>query len=138
MRIPLNMIAFAALAMSASAGAQSESPADADLVAGGQYTAELNQSNHRWQLLPADGRDVEINAESCPVGAPVPNGLWLLVTGADGRPELLAPSTTVLPAGASEHVALRACDDAASDGISLPQSVIDLLTASSGAVYIHD
>jgi len=56
-----------------------------------------------------------------------------------GRPELLAPSVTRLPAGYAERVQLRACGEAG-DGrpaIELPQVLIDVLAERTGAIYVR-
>jgi hypothetical protein len=43
---------------------------------------------------------------------------------------------TRLPAGASDHIALRACDQAHGRELAVPQTVLDLLAANTGAVYV--
>jgi hypothetical protein len=103
---------------------------------GSQYTATLDQSHNQWRLQPVNGQDVIINTGSCSTGAMVPTGVWLLVLDAQGRPELLAPSVTRLPAGRSDRVALRACDQAHDRQLAVPQSVLDLLSTNTGAIYV--
>jgi hypothetical protein len=112
--------------------------ADPVYVAGSQYTAILDQASQHWQLLPASGQVLDISSTACKAGAPIADGVWLLVLDADGRPSLVAPSTTALPAGAADHVALRACDESAGDdAVFAPQELIDLLAINTGAIYVQ-
>ena len=110
--------------------------ADAVYAAGSQYTARLDQTRNRWQLRPLDGNDVEINAGSCATGFVAPTGVWLLTVDGDGSAELIAPSATHLPAGSPDHVALRACDQASGQQLAVPRTVLALLAANTGAVYV--
>ena len=103
---------------------------------GSQYTATLDQTGNQWRLQPLDGRDVVIDMGTCATGAMVAPGVWLLVLDDQGRPELLAPSVTQLPAGKPERIALRACDKAQGRQLAVPQRVLDLLAANTGAVYV--
>ena len=123
---------------SASAFAGASTNAEPLYTASNQYTAVLDQARQHWQIRPAEGAIVDIQASDCRAGATIPAGLWLLVTEADGRAELVAPSATVLPAGAPDHIALRDCS-ATGDGpaIAVPQSVIELLKANTGAIYVQ-
>ena len=105
-------------------------------VPGGQYTATLDQTQNVWRFLPMNGQDVVVDAGSCSTGAMAPTGVWLLQLDRSGRPELVAPSVTPLPAGASDHIALRACDQARGRELAVPQTVLDLLMANAGAVYV--
>jgi len=109
---------------------------EAIFVAGGQYTATLEQTQNRWRFLPMNGQDVVVDAGRCANGAMAPVGVWLLQLDRQGRPELVAPSVTRLPAGASDHIALRACDQARGRELAVPQTVLDLLAANTGAVYV--
>jgi hypothetical protein len=111
-------------------------PAEPVYVAGGQYTATLDQTQNVWRFLPMNGQDVVIDAGSCSTGAMAPAGVWLLQLDRNGRPELLAPSTTRLPAGSPDHIALRNCDQARGNELAVPQTVLDLLAANTGAVYV--
>lgn len=114
-----------------------EIQADDVYQAGGQYTAVLNSSNSQWQVLPSDGQDFAIQLQgNCHSNAKVPTGLWLLTRDAEGKPELLAPSQTVLPAGHSGHIAIVACDENPSEGIAVPASVIQYLSDNTGAIYV--
>jgi hypothetical protein len=138
MRSSLISLLLAAALVPAVAGAQTPESDTTQYIAGSQYTAELNQTNGHWRLMPAGGQDVVIDTGTCPTGTVLPKGLWLLVRDADGRPELLAPSTTPLPAGSPDRIAIRACDKAGGNTLAVPQVVIDLLTANTGAVLLDD
>lgn len=107
-------------------------------VPGGQYTATLDQTQNVWRFLPMNGQDVLIDAGTCSTGAMAPAGVWLLLRDARGRPELVAPSTTRLPSGSPDRIALRACDQASGRELAVPQAVLDLLAASTGAIYVGD
>lgn len=109
---------------------------EAVYIPGGQYTATLDQTQNTWRFLPINGQDVVIDAGSCATGAMAPTGVWLLQLDRAGRPELVAPSATRLPAGASDHISLRACDQAHGRELAVPQTVLDLLAANTGAVYV--
>ena len=112
--------------------------ADDIYQAGSQYTAVLNTGNSQWQVLPSDGQDFAIQVQdNCHSNAKVPHGLWLLTRDANGKPELLAPSQTVLPAGHSGHIAIVGCDENQADGIAVPASVIQYLSDNTGAVYVE-
>jgi len=111
--------------------------ADDIYQAGGQYTAVLNTRNSQWQVLPSDGQDFAIQLQdNCHSNAKVPTGLWLLTRDAEGKPELLAPSQTVLPAGHSGRIAIVGCDGNQSEAIAVPASVIEYLSDNTGAVYV--
>ena len=111
---------------------------DAVYQAGGQYTAVLNSNNSQWRLLPSDGQDFAIQLDkNCQSSASVPAGLWLLTRDADGKPELLAPSQTALPAGHSGHIPVVACDEDQAKGVALPASLIEWLSDNTGAVYVE-
>jgi hypothetical protein len=106
--------------------------------AGGQYTAVLNAQNAEWRLLPSDGQDFAIQLDkNCASSAVIPAGLWLLTRDADGKPELLAPSQTALPADHSGHIPVVSCADVASSGLALPASLIEWLGNNTGAVYVE-
>ena len=106
--------------------------------AGGQYTAVLDNSNAQWRLLPGDGQDFAIQLDkNCASTTSVPAGLWLLTRDADGKPELLAPSQTALPAGHSGHIPVVACGDEQAKGVALPASLIEWLSDNTGAVYVE-
>lgn len=126
----------ASLLASLAAAANTAPPAEPVFQAGSQYTATLDQTRNQWRLQPLSGPDVLIDTGSCATGAMVPAGVWLLVRDKLGRPELLAPSITPLPAGSSERIALRACAQAEGRQLAVPQPVLDLLAATSGAIYV--
>ena len=107
-------------------------------VPGGQYTATLDQTQNVWRFLPMNGQDLLIDAGTCSTGAMAPAGVWLLLRDASGRPELVAPSATHLPAGSPHRIALRACDQASGRELAVPQAVLDLLADNTGAVYVGD
>ena len=131
------------MALLASSGAHTFATAGAPepvFIAGGQYTATLDQRTHHWRLLPMDSQDVDIAppAQECAQGAAIPRGVWLVTRNARGRPELLAPSVTPLPAGHSDRVQLLACGETGdgSPALAVPAELIDWLAARAGAVYI--
>lgn len=130
-----------ALSLSAAANVPLEPLANV-YVEGGQYTAVLTQRTQAWRLLPADGLDLAVTAaeSGCHAGGHLPEGIWLVTSDAQGRPVLAAPSTTALPAGHPEQIALRACGTA-NDGqpyVAAPQGLIDWLTYNTGAIYVED
>ena len=106
--------------------------------AGSQYTAVFHQSQGRWSILPATGQDLTIAIGDCATGDVHPRGVWLVSRDDAGRVQLVAPSTTVLPAGAADTLAVRACDQAEPGAVVLPQPLIDLLAADTGAVLIDE
>ncbi|MGH8051738.1 MAG: hypothetical protein ACREPB_13850 [Arenimonas sp.] len=115
-----------------------ELDANPQYQAGGQYTAVLDSQKAQWQLLPSDGQDFAIQLQdNCRSTAKVPTGLWLLTRDADGKPELLAPSQTVLPAGHSGHIAVVSCADGQANGVALPETLIQWLSDNTGAVYVE-
>lgn len=140
----LSLLSLTAAALFASAGAlaqpatQLASRADDLYQAGSQYTASFDQAHNRWRLQPVAGQDVVIDTGACATGATLPTGLWLLVLDGRGRPGLVAPSVTRLPAGSPDHVALRSCDRAQGSDIAVPQTLLDLLAANTGAIYVSN
>lgn len=140
---PTALLALAFAAMSLSAAANPARPV-ADVAGtgayspGSQYTASFHQTLNRWRLQPADGQDVEIDTGACATGAMIPPGVWLVVRDSRGRPELLAPSVTTLPAGVPDRVALRHCEEAQGRAIAVPRALLEILAERTGAVYVHD
>jgi hypothetical protein len=130
------LLASALVPASLAAAPAVADSAEAVYVPGGQYTATLDQTQNLWRFLPINGQDVLIDAGRCSTGAMAPTGVWLLQLDRSGRPELVAPSATRLPAGAPDHIALRACDQARGRELAVPQTVLDLLAANTGAVYV--
>jgi len=108
----------------------------------GQYTATLKQHSHRWQLQPLRGDEVEVSdhAKDCGSRQPIPNGLWIVSQDAEGKPQLVAPSVTALPAGFPQHVALRACGEKADGDVALyvPAVALNWINANVGSVLIDD
>ena len=130
------LITSALLPSGLSAAPTRLDPVEPVYVAGGQYTASLDQTQNVWRFLPMNGQDVVIDAGDCSTGAMAPAGVWLLQLDRHGRPELVAPSATRLPAGAPDHIPLRACDQARGRELAVPQTVLDLLASNTGAVYV--
>ena len=136
-------VAMSGLALSLGAAANVPvEPASAVYIEGGQYTAVLNQRTQAWRLLPASGPDLAVSAAEtgCNAGGHLPTGIWIVTRDAQGRPALTAPSTTVLPAGHPEQIALLPCGEA-NDGlphVTAPQGLIDWLTYNTGAIYVED
>lgn len=108
----------------------------------GQYTATLQQHTHRWQLQPLRGDEIDVidHASDCGSKAPIPNGLWLVTQDGDGRPQLVAPSVTALPAGFPQHVALRACGEKSDGELALfvPPVALNWIAANVGSVLLDD
>jgi hypothetical protein len=128
----------ASLAAAPTRAGATDAAIEAVYIPGGQYTATLDQTQNVWRFLPMNGQDVVIDAGRCATGAMAPVGVWLLQLDSQGRPELVAPSVTRLPVGAPDHIALRACDQARGRELAVPQTVLDLLAANTGAVYVGD
>jgi hypothetical protein len=135
-QVLLTTLLTAALVPTGLAAAPAGVAEEAVFVPGGQFTAAYDQTSNVWRFLPINGQDVVVNAGSCATGAMAPVGVWLLQLDAQGRPELVAPSVTRLPAGAPDHIALRACDQAHGRDLAVPQTVLDLLATNTGAVYV--
>lgn len=132
------------LATASAAAADPASNLTPVYTEGGHYSATLERDNQRWRLTPIEGESLEIRStDLCPSTArPLP-GLWLVGRDAEGRPELIAPSATLLPAGHSGRVALRACNDPALrdaqvDAYGVPGKVLEWLASDSGAVLVDD
>lgn len=128
--------------MLASHAATAAAPAadDAVFLEGTRYSAVLSRSQGAWRLLPADGGDIRLRVSpDCGTGAGLPRGLWLLTRDAAGRPELVAPSATPLPAGHPGHVRLVDCDRAVTEGeaaLALPPGLVQWLEHRSGSIYV--
>lgn len=125
----------------AQAGGRSEPAKDAPYYQeGSQYTAVWEQARQSWRLVPAEGAPIVVSAQigtGC-ASQPAPKGLWLVTRDAEGRPELLAPSSTALPAGHGGVLALKACGQAGPEeaAVTAPQALIDWLVQSAGAVMV--
>jgi len=121
-----------------STASTAESDTASVYQAGSQYTAVLDSHNAQWRLLPGDGQDFAIQIDkNCHTSAQVPAGLWLLTRDAEGKPELLAPSQTVLPAGHSGHVPVVSCADGQGNALAIPASLIEWLSDNTGAIYVE-
>lgn len=125
----------AAVAAAAVASASMPEPV---YVAGGSYTAVLDQQARRWTLLPLDGQDFEIraNAGACESAEAIPSGVWLVGRDAEGRPELVAPSATLAAAG-RDRIALHDCSESGA-GLAAPRPLIDWLATNASAVYVEE
>jgi hypothetical protein len=114
-------------------------PADeAIFVEGVRYSAVLSQQSRAWRLLPARGHSVRLAvADGCRAGASPPRGLWLLTKDAQGRPELVAPSATPLPAGHAGRLRVVACGTpAGDDALPVPPALLGWLQQNSGVIYV--
>ncbi len=135
------LAAFAALLLSNVSAAQQENPLDPVYLEASQYTATLQPQLQRWTLAPQIGSDVEIRSIApCPHQVVPSKGLWVIGRDAEGGIELIAPSATLLPAGHSGRIALRSCevsgDASAGPAFGVPERVLELLAAHSGAVLV--
>ena len=108
-------------------------------VAGGQYTAVLQQGSGSWRLLPIDAADREV-ASSCAQQVYLPRGVWLLNRDSRGNAELVATSATPLPPGHRDHVKLVSCEAAGAqpNALRAPSSLIDWLAEHTGAVLVSE
>jgi hypothetical protein len=130
--ILLSGILLSSLAMNAES---SQTPV---YQAGGQYTAVLSSRNSQWHMVPRVRQDFSIvRGQDCQSNITVPAGLWLLTRDADGRPELLAPSQTMLPAGHSGRIPLIGCAEIRRQGLPVPAGMLAWLSENTGAVYVE-
>jgi hypothetical protein len=130
---------LAAIALIAGAAAVASADDAPVYIEGAQYTASVDVESGQWRLMPLDGHDLRIDTAPCGGAISVPTGVWLLQRDGAGQPELRAPSTTALPQGHPGIVALRGCGDvdaAYGPTLNAPQQLIDVLVASTGAVYV--
>ncbi|MCB1600001.1 MAG: hypothetical protein R3F18_05895 [Lysobacterales bacterium] len=139
----MNAIPFIAatlIALSGSARAEDAiQDADPVFMAGGQYTAALEQHTGHWRLLPADAQDREVVSD-CAQQVYLPRGLWLINRNRQGQAELIATSGTALPPGHRERIALVSCEAAGAHPSALraPASLIDWLSDNVGAVLVDE
>jgi hypothetical protein len=136
-------LSLSALAVSGALTAYTQAPKPEPVfIAGSQYSATLHQRSHQWQLLSADGADLNVanTGPACAAQVPMPDGVWLVTRDAQGRPELVAPSVTTLPKGHDGHVRLIACGESGGGARTLaaPKALIDWLSNSAGAVYVDE
>lgn len=137
----LLMTALLSLALvSPAAPAASPAADEAIFVEGARYDAVLSRGANAWRLLPAAGGELRLDvADHCRSGLTPPRGLWLLTRDAQGRPELVAPSATPLPAGHSGHIRLVDCGQPLAAGeaaLALPAGLIAWLQQNSGSIYV--
>lgn len=133
--------AFTALAgvALASAAASTRLPPKPVYFDGGQYSAALSQSARQWHLQPLSGDDVEVIDRSCMNRTHVPVGVWLVTRSEDGRLQLLAPSSTILPSGYPQQIALRACGDSGTEAsLQVPPVVLGWINDNVNSVLIDD
>lgn len=104
---------------------------------GSQYTAILNSQSSQWHMVPRIRQDITRSEQDCHSNAVIPTGLWLLTRDANGNPELLAPSQTILPAGHSGHIPIISCAELQSNGLAIPAKMIDWLSKNTGAIYVE-
>jgi hypothetical protein len=142
MRGKQTVLALAVLVLATSALAYRPARLPAPVyVEGSHYTAILEQRQQKVRISALDGAKLEIWTNGiCPPAPAIPTGVWYVSRNAAGQPELLAPSTTALPEGYPERVALVACGTASegTPAVALPQAVIDMLATSTGAVYVGE
>lgn len=136
-------VLYAALFATVAAGAAPANAAEVEdagpvFTAGNHYSAVFHQSRGQWQILPATGQDLAIDTGDCATGTVHPKGVWLVSRDDRGRVQLVAPSTTELAAGQADTIAVRACDEPDAQALVLPQPLIDLLAAETGAVLIDE
>ena len=104
----------------------------------GQYSAALAQGARQWHLQPLVGDDVDVTDRACINRLHVPGGVWLVSRNGNGL-QLLAPSSTILPTGFPEQIALRACGDAGADtALQVPPVVLAWIENNVNSVLIDD
>ena len=105
----------------------------------GQYTAELQQHDRRWRLLPLRGEEVDV-ATNCANGTALPAGLWYVTPDSSGKLQLEAPSVTALPDGFPQRIALRGCGEAGDTRTTLfvPAQALEWIGANAGTVLVDD
>ena len=135
----LPIIAATLIALGAQARADDIEDAGPQYIAGGQYSAVLEQASGRWQLLPLDAQDQQV-ANDCRQQVYLPKGVWLLNRDRQGNVELVATSGTALPPGHRENVKLVACEAAGAQPSALraPSALIGWLSEHSGAVLVDE
>lgn len=138
------MLKFAFIALAggvalASAAVSSRLPQKPVYFDGGQYSATLFQGARRWSLQPLAGDDVDVIDRACMNRTHVPVGVWLVWHAGDGHLQLLAPSSTILPTGFPQQIALRVCGDAGADtALQVPAVVLGWLETNVNSVLIDD
>ena len=137
--LKLTFMALAGGFALASAMASTRLPQKPVYFDGGQYSASLSQNARQWRLQPLDGNDVEVIDRACMNRSHVPDGVWLVSHDAEGHLQLLAPSTTILPTGYPEQIALRACGEAGTDtALQVPPVVLTWIENNVNSVLIDE
>ena len=122
----------------ASAVASTRLPPKPVYFESGQYSAALAQGARQWHLQPLVGDDVDVTDRACINRLHVPGGVWLVSRNGNGL-QLLAPSSTILPTGFPEQIALRACGDAGADtALQVPPVVLAWIENNVNSVLIDD
>jgi hypothetical protein len=123
----------------ASGAATANAPQHPVYFESGQYTALFAQGAQRWHLQPLDGDVVDVVDHACASELRLPRGMWLVTRDAAGRLQLVAPSTTELPAGFPGQLRLVACgSDADRGALGVPDIVLTWLAGNSGSVMIDE
>jgi len=132
----------AACTLAWSAHAPATSREKAVYFDAGQYSATFLQSAHEWRLQPITGDAVDVidRDPACRANAsPIPHGVWLVTRDDGGRLQLVAPSSTELPAGFPVQLRLAACGSREEhDAVAVPDIVFGWLAANSGSVMIDE
>jgi hypothetical protein len=135
--LKLTFTALAGIAL-ASAAASTRLPQKPVYFDGGQYSAALSQGARQWRLQPLAGDDVDVIDRACMNRTHVPVGVWLVVRDGKGL-QLLAPSSTIVPTGYPQQIALRACGDAGADAaLQVPPVVLGWIDGNVNSVLIDD
>jgi hypothetical protein len=136
LKLAFTVLAGVALA---TAAASTRLPPKPVYFESGQYSAALSQGARQWSLQPLAGDDVEVIDRACINRTHVPGGVWLVTRDADGHAQLVAPSSTLLPIGYPQQIALRACGETGTDSALLvPPVVLAWLEANVNSVLIDD
>lgn len=131
--------AIAGIAIGLGAVASAHVPNEPVYFETGQYSASLLQGARTWRLQPLAGDDVDVVDVSCINRQHVPRGVWLVSRDADGQPQLLAPSSTRLPPGYPQQIALRPCGQVTQDNtIGVPPIVLAWLEANVNSVLVDE
>jgi len=131
--------AIASVAIGLGAVASANIPSESVYFESGQYSASLLQGARTWRLQPLVGDDVDVVDLTCINRQHVPRGIWLVSRDTEGRPQLIAPSSTTLPRGYPEHIALRACGEVSSDNtLGVPPIVLAWLEENVNSVLVDE
>lgn len=123
----------------ASFAAAADMPRESVYFESGQYSASLAQGAHRWRLQPLTGDVVDVIDRTCVNTLRLPHGVWLVTRDAADQLQLVAPSTTELPAGYPAQIRLVACGSGVERGtVAVPDIVFTWLAGNSGSVMINE